>query len=122
MSGFSRTKSGPNRKQAFAFGSGPRTPHAGARRKALVTGDASAPERAPVRGHPLRFRFVHGVRLQADQEWRLVCLRTILVGAKVEIASMTRAISAAKEDLIAASRQVKLPIATSVVPIGKRRA
>jgi hypothetical protein len=31
------------------LGSCPRTAHSGARRKALVTGDASAPERAPVR-------------------------------------------------------------------------
>jgi hypothetical protein len=44
-----------NRRNAIAFGSCPRTAHSGARRKALVTAYASAPERAPVRGHPLRF-------------------------------------------------------------------
>ena len=47
----------PNRKQAIASGSCPRPAHSGARRKSMVTADASAPERAPVRGHPLRFRF-----------------------------------------------------------------
>jgi hypothetical protein len=40
-------------------GSCPRTTHSGARRTAMVTADASAPEQAPVRGHPLRFRFEH---------------------------------------------------------------
>jgi hypothetical protein len=46
-----------NRKQAIASGACPRTAHSGARRKAMVTAHASAPKRAPVRGHPLRFRF-----------------------------------------------------------------
>src|SRR5262245_58677250 len=39
------------------FGSCPQTVHSGARRRALVTRDPSAPERAPVRGHPLCFTF-----------------------------------------------------------------
>src|SRR2546426_11922464 len=38
-------------------GACPRTAHSGARRTALVTAHASAPERAPVRGHPLAAGF-----------------------------------------------------------------
>ncbi len=44
--------------RSVAAGSRPRTAHSGAQRQALVPGDASAPERAPVRGHPLTVKFL----------------------------------------------------------------
>src|SRR6187200_1786709 len=46
------TKSDGNELAMRPGGSCPRTAHSGARRSALITADASAPERAPVRGHP----------------------------------------------------------------------
>ena len=49
-------------------GSCPRTAHSGARRTALVTAHASAPERAPVRGHPLAAGFA--VDTSAIRDWR----------------------------------------------------
>src|SRR4051812_23917829 len=46
-------------------GSCPRTAHSGARRKAMATADASAPERASVRGHPALFLLLPRGRLSS---------------------------------------------------------